>query len=289
MTSENLVPQRSRAATIADFFGHASNKAKLENALGKSIPTKSYIQAAMNAIRKDGRLQQCEPASLFEALLGAAGLQLVVGSALGHAYLVAYKDQCTLIIGYRGLIELATRGGKVRNVEARTVHEDDEFEFEFGMHPRLVHKPCVATTKTKANLTAVYAVAHLEDGTPVFDVLYPHEIEAARMCSQSGKKNSGPWGAHYLEQARKTAVRRLAKYLPLSAEVQAAIREDEKREMNLAPRDVEVESAADAINAELEAASEPEGDAERSEEDAHVDALAEQDEDMRRWAQGEAS
>ncbi len=55
------------------------------------------------------------------------------------------------------------------------------------------------------------------------------------------------------------------------------------------PRDVQAESAADAINAELEAASEPEGDAERSEEDAHVDALAEQDEDMRVWAQGEAS
>lgn len=67
---------------------------------------------------------------------------------------------------------------------------------------------------------------------------------------------------------------------------------DELEDMDAAghlPRDVQAESAADAINAELEAASEPEGDAERSEEDAHVDALAEQDEDMRRWAQGEAS
>jgi recombination protein RecT len=286
MMSENQVAPRSRVASIADYFAHPANKAKMENALGRAIPTKNYVQAAMNAIRKDGRLQACEPASLFESLLDAAGLQLVVGSALGHAYLVAYGKQCTLIIGYRGLIELATRSGKVRNVEARTVHEDDDFTFRYGLSPVLDHSPCLATKKTKDNLKAVYATAELADGTKVFDVLLPHEIEEARARSQSGKKGNGPWGSDYLEMARKTAVRRLTKYLPLSADAQAAIREDEEREMGLSPREVEVESAADAINAELAAETQEVVEAETEMESEMTDEEADLQAARDAWANG---
>lgn len=232
---------QEREGTIRGYFGR--NIKKLESHLQGIIKPEAFLAAAMTSIQGNDKLLECRPDSLFTCLMESAQLRLVPGKAIGHAYLVPYKNTCTFIIGYRGMIELATRGGKVRKIEARTVHEGDHFDFGFGFEPFIDHKPSLeAENKTKHNLLAVYAVATLKDGTHQVDVLRPDEIEAARQRSQSGKNNNGPWGSDYLEMARKTAVRRLCKYLPLSLDVAQAIGEDEQRE--LAPRDVALEDDA---------------------------------------------
>jgi recombination protein RecT len=243
-----IITAEARGDQIGAYL--ARDRKKLERALQNAVPFESYLTAAMSSIRNNDRLLQCSNASLMNSLLQAAQLQLVVGDARGHAYLVPYKSECTFILGYRGMLELARRSGRVRKVDARTVHQGDHFDWGFGFEPYIDHKPKLGEKKTSANLIAVYAVATLDDGTHQVDVLDPHEIEAARMRSQSGKNNNGPWGSDYLEMARKTAVRRLCKYLPLSLEAQQAIGEDEARDER--PRDVVPENAEPKTNTNLQ-------------------------------------
>ena len=61
------------------------------------------------------------PASLMSAIVKASQLGLEVGSAMGHAYLVPYKTEATLIIGYRGMLALARRSGEIQSITARVV------------------------------------------------------------------------------------------------------------------------------------------------------------------------
>ena len=67
-------------------------------------------------------------------------------------------------------------------------------------------------------------------------VLTKDEIDGIRKRSRSG--NNGPWVTDYNEMAKKTAFRRLAKWLPLSAEFRDAVEKDDDlpTEKDVTPR-----------------------------------------------------
>ena len=169
-------------------------------------------------------MQAADPLSLIGAVVVAAQLGLEPGIA-GHAYLVPYGKQVTLIPGYRGLIELALRSGKIRSIEAHAVKEGDDFAFAFGLSPELRHVPAASN---RGPTTAVYALARFADGGVQFDVMRKDDVDAIRRRSRAS--DSGPWSTDYDEMAKKTVVRRLCKYLPVSIELQTAISMDESAE-----------------------------------------------------------
>jgi recombination protein RecT len=144
----------------------------------------------------------------------AAELGLEPGGALGHAYLVPYKQTCTLIVGYRGLIELAHRSGEVSLVRAVVVHERDSFKLTEGFEQMLAHEPYL--DGDAGALKYVYCVVVLKSGARWAEVMSRSQVDAIRARSQSA--NSGPWVTDYDEMAKKTAVRRALKYAPLSSE-----------------------------------------------------------------------
>ena len=183
-------------------------------------------------IRKVPALLQCDPRSLFGAVIQASQLGLEPGGALGHAYLIPFKKDVTLIIGYRGMIDLARRSGQIVSIEARAVYEGDEFSFSFGLTPDLHHVPCQFSER--GELTHVYAVARLKDGGLQWDVMARGEIEAVRAQSKAGR--SGPWVTHFDEMAKKTVIRRLFKYLPVSIEIQRAVSLDEQADAGIPQR-----------------------------------------------------
>ena len=88
-------------------------------------------------------------------------------------------------------------------------------------------------------LRAVYAVARMKDAERVFVVLGRQEVEKVRKASKAG--DSGPWVSWEEEMWKKTAIRRLCKYLPLSPEMQRAISLDEQADAGVA------QSLADGI------------------------------------------
>ncbi len=219
-------------------------------ALPKHLTPDRIMRVALTELRTNPNLLRCDPQSLVASIVKASQLGLEVGSALGSAYLVPYGPEATLIVGYRGLIQLARRSGEIVSLTARVVYEKDAFELEYGLEERLRHVP--STDPEQGPITHAYAVAKLVDGGVQFDVMTKAEVDAIRKRSRAG--SSGPWVTDYAEMARKTVVRRLAKYLPLSVELADAIMADQ----DVIQEEKSVSGAVvDDLNASL-AASEPE-------------------------------
>jgi recombination protein RecT len=199
-----------------------SQRNQIAMALPKHMDVDRLIRVSITAMRNNPKILECSQVSVLGSIIQAAQLGLETDGALGHAYLVPYKRQCQLQIGYRGMIDLARRSGQIISISAQVVSENDEFDFSYGLEPCLHHKP---NLKDPGEPIAVYAVARLVGGGHQFEVLSLNEIEAAHMAS---KARSGPWETHWKEMARKTAVRRLFKYLPVSVEIQKAVGLDEQ-------------------------------------------------------------
>jgi len=148
----------------------------------------------------------------------AAELGLEPGGGLGEGYLVPYGATCQFIPGYRGFISLARRSGQIVSVESHIVYEGDLFEFELGTEQRIRHVPNLDRDPEKpAVMRAVYAVARIVGGGVQSELMTKAEVDAIRRRSKAS--GSGPWVTDYTEMARKTAIRRLFKYLPVSVEL----------------------------------------------------------------------
>jgi recombinational DNA repair protein RecT len=117
------------------------------------------------------------------------------------------------------MISLARRSGEIVSIGAYPVHERDEFHFEYGLDPTIRHVP--AMTEDPGALTYVYAVAKLKDGGTQFEIMSRAQIDAIMRRAMSNKRQS-PWQTDYEEMARKTVIRRLWKYLPVSVEMARA-------------------------------------------------------------------
>lgn len=232
--------------TIAALLTDPAIKQQMALALPKHMTADRLARIALTEVRKNPKLAQCDQTSFLGAIMQLASLGLEPGGALGHAYLLPFDKRqkvggqwktvgtdVQLIIGYRGMIDLARRSGQIVSLEARTVHARDHFEVELGLDSRIVHKPDW-TAQERGPLTFVYAVAKLRDGGVQFEVMSRAEIEGIR--AQSKAKDNGPWVTHFDEMAKKTVIRRLFKYLPVSIEIQRAVGLDEQAEAGL-PQD----------------------------------------------------
>jgi recombination protein RecT len=148
-------------------------------------------------------------------------LGLEPGSAIGEGYLVPFKDQCTFIPGYRGLISLAFRSGHVKSVSAFCVYQGDHFEFELGLEPKIKHIPKMDAERDVKDITFAYAIVELKDGGRVYDVMSRGEVDKIRARSKASQ--NGPWVTDFAEMARKTVTRRCLKYAPMSVEMSKAL------------------------------------------------------------------
>ena len=212
-----------------------SRREAIAAVLPKHLNADRLLKIALVAVSKNELLMKCSQTSILQSVMTAAQLGLDCGGALGSAYLVPFFDnkksayECQLVIGYRGLIDLARRSGQIVSIEARIVYEGDTFDLDYSIEgAKLTHKPCLDGDPGEMRL--VYGVACLKDGGHQFELMTKAQIEKIRMISQTGKKNFGPWRDHYGEMARKTVVKRLAKYLPISVELTDAIDNDNKAE-----------------------------------------------------------
>lgn len=226
-------------------------KPAIAQALPKHISPERIGRIALTAIRSNPQLAQCTPQSFLGSLLQASQLGLEVNTPLGQAYLIPFKDVCTLVVGYQGMMDLARRSGMVKAIYAYAVREADLFNYELGLEPKLQHVPN-DEAEDRGDITHVYAVARLSDGEPIFTVLTRREVEKFRARSRAA--NSGPWVTDYEAMALKTAIRRIFKWLPKSAEMALATTIDEADD---AQRDArQVDSFSPEITSILAAAPE---------------------------------
>ena len=268
-------------ATIRDLLEQA--RPKLAEVTPKHLTPDRLIRVAIAAAGRTPALLKCTPASLLNSVMQAAQVGLEPGSALGEAYLVPYKETCQLIIGYRGLISLARRSGQIASIEAHVVHEKDRFLCKYGLDAKLEHEP--DWSADPGPMVAVYAVARLKDGATQLEVMTKTQVDAIR--GRSKASGSGPWVTDYAEMARKTVVRRLCKYLPLSIELAEAIAIDDASEgadVIELPPSLPGESRTDQVKKKLAAKLAP---APAAAEEPHVEPDPEQPPADDEWGLGQ--
>jgi len=253
-----------------------ANEEKIAEIMPKHVTVKRLCKTALLAINKSPKLLDCDRTSLMQALMTAGELGLDVSGTLGAAYLIPYGKQCTLQIGYRGLLQLARRSGAISSIEAHCVYEHDTFNVEFGLDAKLEHRPNYKGDR--GAMVMVYAIARMKDGTTQFDVMTKADVDKIKNKSKAGR--SGPWVDFYDEMAKKTITKRLCKYLPLSPELEKATIAEAESEVGIGPL-VDVEdltaqaSQSDAIMDKI--APDPETDKRRAEE---IAKLREADDDL---------
>ena len=120
--------------------------------------------------------------------------------------------------GWRGLVDIARRSGQIQSISAHVVYQNDEFRCEYGTDESIKHVPCLDADP--GPIIGAYAVAKFKDGSTQVEILSKRDLDKIKAVSQS---KTGPWGDWEDEMARKSAVRRLCKYLPFSDELDHAI------------------------------------------------------------------
>ena len=195
-----------------------SMKGQIEAALPSVITGERFARMVLTAMSNTPKLASCTPKSFLGAMMQAAQLGLEPNTPLGEAYLIPFMNhgtlECQFQVGYKGMISLAHRSGLY--VQAHEVHENDEFDVEYGLEPKLVHKPVF---KDRGPVIAYYGLWKDKDGISGFEIMSKEDVEAhARKYSQSNGKGFSPWKSNFDEMAKKTVIKKALKYAPLTTE-----------------------------------------------------------------------
>ncbi|MDL2302144.1 recombinase RecT [Lachnospiraceae bacterium OttesenSCG-928-D06] len=219
--------QLTKNMTIPDMV--KAMMPEIKKALPSVITPERFTRIALSALNNTPQLQQCTPISFLAALLNAAQLGLEPNTPLGQAYLIPYKNkgvlECQFQIGYKGLIDLAYRNGMMQTIQAQAVYESDEFFYEYGLDPKLVHRPAFSE---RGELTYFYGIFRTVNGGYGFSVMSKADMDSyARTYSKAFDSGYSPWKSSYEEMAKKTVIKQALKYAPIKTDFQRALSTDE--------------------------------------------------------------
>lgn len=224
---------------------------EIKRALPSVITPERFTRIVLSALNNNQELQQCTPLSFITAILNAAQLGLEPNSPLGQAYLIPYKNkgllECQFQIGYKGLIDLAYRNGMMQTIQSQCVYENDYFEYEYGLNPKLIHKPAPTD---RGEPIYFYGLFKTVNGGYGFSVMSKQDIdEFAKIYSKGIASSYSPWKTAYEDMAKKTVIKQALKYAPIKTEFKRALSTDEtiknsiSENMSEIPNEVEFDVA----------------------------------------------
>ena len=243
-------------------------KPAIMKALPSVITEERFTRMVLTAISSTPKLADCDQTSFLAAMMNAAQLGLEPNTPLGQAYLIPFKNhgqlQVQFQLGYKGLIDLAYRSGDVATVQAQVVYENDTFECEFGIEPKLRHIPADGE---RGNPVKVYAMFRTKSGGYGFEVMSMEDIRRhAEKYSQSYSSGFSPWKTNFEEMAKKTVLKRCLKYAPLRSDIAAAItgdggiRHEIAHDMNEVPVEYIAAETVETVTAEEAAQEAPDAE-----------------------------
>ena len=222
-------------------------KPAIEAALPSVLTPERFTRICLSALSGNKELQECEPKSFLAAMMTAAQLGVEPNTPLGQAYLIPYRNhgqlECQFQLGYKGLIDLAYRSGEVTIIQAHTVYQNDVFEYELGLDPKLRHVPA---TSDRGDPIAFYGMFRTKDGGYGFQVM---SVEDVRKHAQKYSKSygNGPWQNNFEEMAKKTVLKKVLKYAPLKTEFVRGIVQDETIKKDISADMTSVEDVTEYI------------------------------------------
>lgn len=200
------------------------------SALPPQIDVNKFVRTLMTTVQMNPELLEADRKSLLSSCMKAAQDGLLLDGR--EAALVTYntRDRAgnfTKLAQYMpmvgGILKKVRQSGELLTLSANVAHEHDEFVYELGDEERIVHRPLMRGERGLP--IAAYAIAKTKDGGIYRDVMTFDEIQNTR--SRSRAKDKGPWVTDWSEMAKKTVIRRLAKRLPMSTDLETTLRRDD--------------------------------------------------------------
>jgi len=229
----------NKVVSVYDFM--KEKKDLLSQALPAHIGAERLVAMFTIVIRSNPELMSCSQASLIGALVQTAQLGLMPGN-VNHCYYVpfnnkkkdgSYEKQVQFILGYKGMVELVNRSREAAILSTEVVYQNDTFDYALGLNPMLNHIP---TQDARGDIIGVYCIAkNLLANEKLFIYLPKIDIDKVRNASKAGQSDYSPWAKWYEEMAKKTAIKRICKLLPLSIDIQKRISVDETIKTTIAP------------------------------------------------------
>lgn len=231
---------------------------EIKKALPAVITPERFTRMALSALNTTPKLAECSQMSFLAALMNAAQLGLEPNTPLGQAYLIPYKNkgelECQFQIGYKGMIDLAYRNPQMQIISAQAVYENDEFEYELGLEPKLYHRPSL---DDRGELRLFYGMFKLQNGGYGFEVMSKTAMDAyAKEYSKAFGTAFSPWKTNYESMAKKTVIKQALKYAPIKADFRRAISTDETIKTEFAPDMSDVADEKEIVDAQYTESSE---------------------------------
>jgi len=234
MATQQQVAEQAKGQKVVTVYDFLEQKKDLiAKALPASITPDRLIGVFTMVLRSSPELAQCSQMSLISAVIQTVQLGLTPGN-IGHCYYIPFNNkqkdgsfqrEVQFVIGYKGIVELVNRCGKASLLSTEVVYENDAFKCELGLNPILSHQP---TDNDRGGIKGVYCIAkNLVANEKVFVYLTKADIDKVRASSKAAHSDYSPWVKWYEEMAKKTAVKRICKLLPLSVDDQARVATDE--------------------------------------------------------------
>jgi len=194
---------------------------QIEMVLPAHMQVEKFKRVFFTAVNKNPDLVNADRRSLFNACVSAAQDGLYPDGR--EAALVMFSKQAQYMPMIAGVRKRMRNSGEVKSAEAHVIYAGDEFSWEMGDDPRIVHRP-PEIGKARGEPVGAYAIIKLANGEVLREVMSLEEIERVRAVS---KVKFGPWKDWWSEMARKTVLRRCAKAAPTSSDVDAVLARDD--------------------------------------------------------------
>ncbi len=220
-----LAEKKNEPITVRSLLSKDAYKRRFEEVLGKRA---GQFMASIIQASNSYQLRQCEPNSVIAAAMVAASLDLPIDKNLGFAHIVPYKGVASFQMGYKGFIQLGLRSGQFKSMRDAKVNPEAFIGYdEITGDPKIDWKKLDETKEPVG-----YAFAwRLTNGFEKIVYWTKDAVEAhASRFSQAyrAKKKDSPWFTDFDSMALKTVIKAaLAKWAPLSLEMQTAITHDE--------------------------------------------------------------
>ena len=213
-----VVQPKPRALSVSDYAHDVKFKARIEETLGKRTP--QFISSVITLANSNKALGSCDPVKLFNCCLMAAALNLPFNQNLGQAFIIAYKGEPQLQIGWKGFIQLAQRSGQFRTINCTDVREGEivsrdrmtgEFEFKWIQDE---------AERKKAKVVGYLAFFKLLNGFEKNLYMTVEELNAhGAKYSKSYSRSDALWKTDFEAMASKTVLKLLLnRYAPLETD-----------------------------------------------------------------------
>jgi len=225
-------------------------------ALPSHIKPEKFQRVVTTAVLSDPSVLKADRKSLMEAAIRAAQDGLLPDKREGAFVVFGSTVQWMPMVG--GIIKRIHQSGEIKMLTARVVYGGDHFRTwidDTGEH--VEYEP--AEDQDTNIVRRVFAMATTVDGAVYVEPLSSRDIEKIRNVSRS--KNKGPWADWWEEMAKKSAIRRLAKRLPLSVDLHDLIQRDNGM-FDLAQETEPKTSLSDRLKAAKNVTPEPKGERE---------------------------